>query len=263
MKVMRQKNENRDAHIEQQRKYDNYIFCWKDWMEYMCYLAIKGCVICYLFYDTWRLFFLLIPFAYIDFLTMRKKKLEKQRIELTLQFKSMIEAVATGLSAGYSLERTFVEARSDLLLIYSKEAIIIKEVDGIISGLQMNVPVEQLLQTFGKRSGIDDITNFANVVAVAKKSGGNLVRIIQKTVNRISDKLAVEEEINTMIASKKYEEKIMMAMPYGIIFYLRITDGGYFDVLYHNLLGVIIMTVFLMVIQLADMWAKKIMEIHV
>lgn len=258
-----QTKRNQDSNLEHQKNYEKYIFNWMDWFEYILRFIVKGCVICYLFYDTWKMCFLLIPFAYIDFLVMRKRRLEEQRTELILEFKSMIEAVATGLSAGYSLEKTFVEAKRDLLLIYPENTAIIQEINAIVAGLQMNVPIEQLLQDLGKRSGIDDIANFANVVVVAKKSGGNLVRIIQKTVNCISDKLAVEEEIETMIASKKYEEKIMMAMPYGIIFYLRITDGGYFDVLYHNLLGILIMTVFLVVIQLADVWAKKIMEIHI
>lgn len=258
-----QTKRNQDNNVEHQKNYEKYSFNWMDWFEYIVRLIVKGCVICYLFYDTWKMCFLLIPFAYIDFLVMRKRRLEEQRTELTLEFKSMIEAVATGLSAGYSLEKTFVESKRDLLLIYPENTAIIQEINAIVAGLQMNVPIEQLLQDLGKRSGIDDIANFANVVMVAKKSGGNLVRIIQKTVNCISDKLAVEEEIETMIASKKYEEKIMMAMPYGIIFYLRITDGGYFDVLYHNVLGILIMTVFLVVIQLADVWAKKIMEIHI
>lgn len=247
----------------QERQYDQYIFCWRDWTEYILRSLVKGVIICYLFYDTWKMCFLIIPFAFVDFFSMRTRKLEQQKKELTLEFKSLIEALASGLSAGYSLEKAFLEAKKDLLLIYSKEAFIIREINGVITGLQMNVPIEQLLQSFGKRSGIDDISNFANVVSVAKKSGGNLVRIIQKTVNSISDKLAVEEEIETMIASKKYEQKIMMIMPYGIIFYLRITDGGYFEVLYHNLLGVIIMTIFLIVMQLADVWAQKIMEIRV
>lgn len=248
---------------EQEMRYDKYIFTNRDWLQFVFRFAIKGTMICYLFYDTWKMWFLLIPLIVIEYQTTKKRKLEHQKQQLTLQFKSMIEAIATGLSAGYSLERAFIEAKRDLLLIYSGEVIIIKELNAMITGLQMNVPIEQLLQSFGVRSGIDDIANFANVVSVAKKSGGNMVRIIQKTVNAIADKLAVEEEIETMITSKKYEEKIMMLMPYGIILYLRITDGGYFDVLYHNLLGVILMTAFLIVIQLADMWARKIMEIRV
>ena len=52
-------------------------------------------------------------------------------------------------------------------------------------------------------------------------------------------------------------------MPYGIILYLRWTNEGFFDVLYGNILGAFVMTVFLVVIHIADLWAQKIMEIQV
>lgn len=246
-----------------ERNYKKYHFTWSDWIEYALKLLIKGTVICYLFYNTYKACFLVMPFGILDYRSLKQKKLEKQKQELSLQFRSMIESIATALSAGYSLEKAFEESKRDLALIYPEKENIFRELEYILSGMKMNVPVERLLQNFGDRSGVDDISDFANVVTVAKQSGGNLVRIIQKTVDSISDKIAVEEEIETMIAAKKYEEKVMMIMPYGIIFYLRLSNDGFFDVLYGNIIGIILMTVFLAVIYLADMWAQKIMEIQV
>ena len=243
--------------------YDVYYFTWKDWVEYGVKLLIKGIIICYLFYDSYKACLLLIPFALFDYRNMKKVKLENRLHQLTLQFKSMMESLVTSLNAGYSLERAFSDSRRDLELVYEKDAIIFRELDGILAGLKMNIPLETSLKDFGERSGIEDIRNFANVVMAAKRSGGNLIRIIQKTVNSITDKMAVEEEIKTIITSKRLEEKIMMAMPYGIIFYLRVTNGGFLEVLYHNALGIMLMTVFLVVIYIADIWAGKIMEIKV
>lgn len=82
-------------------------------------------------------------------------------------------------------------------------------------------------------------------------------------MNSIADKIAVEEEIKTLIAAKVLEEHIMMIMPYGIIFYLRVSNGEFLEVLYHNALGVMLMTLFLIMIYAADIWASKIMEIRV
>lgn len=246
-----------------EKDYESYHFTWKDWLEYVFKLFLKGSVICYLFYNTYKTWFLVIPFGVLDYKALKHKKLENQKRELTLQFKSMIESISTALGAGYSLERAFGEAKRDLLLIYPAQVSIFQELDHIISGMQMNVPIERLMQEFGKRSGVDDISDFANVLTVAKQSGGNLIHIIQKTVNHIADKLAVEEEIETMITAKKYEEKVMMVMPYGILLYLRVTNDGFFDVLYGNGIGVFLMTVFLAVIYGADIWAQKIMEIRV
>lgn len=244
-------------------RYDRYCFVGMDWLEYILRIFIKGIIICYLFYDSFRMCFLLIPFAIADYRVLRKQKLERQKQDLILQFKSLIEAIANGLSAGYSLEKSTLEAKKDLSFIYSSNALIFRELDGILAGVQMNIPIEELFHNFGKRSGLEDISNFANVMLVAKRNGGNLVHIIGKTVNTISDKLSVEEEIQTMIAAKKYEERIMMLMPYGILLYLRLSNGDFFDVLYHNALGIGVMTLFLIVIHLADLWAQKIMEIRV
>ena len=243
--------------------YSKYRFRGMDWLEYGIRLLLKGAVICYLFYDSLKAVVILVPFAVIDYKSLKKKKLEEQKQELTLQFKSMIEALTTSLNAGYSLEYSFETARKDLALVFDKKAFIFEELDIILSGLKMNVPLERLLKDFGERSGIDDIRNFANVVMAAKKSGGNLIRIIQKTVNSIADKIAVEQEIETLISAKKLEERIMMVMPYGIIFYLRVSNGDFLQVLYHNLLGVMLMTAFLILIYVAELWASRIMEIRV
>lgn len=245
------------------REYSKYLFQPVDWLEYGFRLLLKGLIICYLFYDSFKAAVILIPFAVLDYRSLSKKKLKGQKQELTLQFKSMIEALTTSLNAGYSLEHSFETAKKDLLLMFDKRAFIFDELDIILSGLKMNVPLEKLLQDFGERSGVDDIRNFANVVMAAKKSGGNLIRIIQKTVNTIADKIAVEQEIQTLISAKKLEERIMMVMPYGIIFYLRISNGDFLQVLYHNLLGVLLMTTFLILVNVAELWASKIMEIQV
>lgn len=243
--------------------YRVYHFCGKDWVEYGLRQLIKSVVICYLFYDSCKAAVLILPFAFIDYHNMRERKREEQKHRLTLQFKAMIEALVTSLNAGYSLEHAFQDAKKDLALLYNRQDFIFKELDAVLSGLKMNIPLERLLKDFGERSDIDDINNFANVIMAAKRSGGNLIRIIQKTVNSIADKIAVEEEIKTLIAAKVLEEHIMMVMPYGIIFYLRVSNGEFLEVLYHNALGVMLMTLFLIMIYAADIWASKIMEIRV
>ena len=169
----------------------------------------------------------------------------------------------TSLTAGYSLEHAFSDAKRDLSFMYPPDAVIFGELDEIIAGLKVNIPIEKMLQDFGHRSGIEDIENFANVVMAAKRSGGNLIRIIEKTVGNISDKLRLEEEMETMITAKKLEEKIMMIMPYGILLYLRLSNGEFLGVLYHNAVGVMLMTVFLLGVYLANMWASRIIDIKV
>ena len=243
--------------------YREYHFTWKDWVEYILRITVKGLIIGYLFYDSLKMCVICIPFFVVDYRELKKEKQKRQKRELTLQFKAMMEALVTSLTAGYSLEHAFTDAKRDLTFIYEEKAMIFVEMDEIIAGLKVNIPIERMLNDFGKRSGVEDIENFANVVTAAKRSGGNLIRIIEKTVRSISDKISVEEEMETLIAAKKLEEKIMMVMPYGILLYLRLSNGGFLDVLYHNGLGVFLMTVFLLGVYIANVWASRIMDIRI
>lgn len=66
-----------------------------------------------------------------------------------------------------------------------------------------------------------------------------------------------------MISAKKMEQKIMNLVPFLIIFYIGTTSKGFFDVLYHNLVGVVVMTVCLVFYGAAWRFSKKIVEIEV
>jgi len=246
-----------------ERNYNVYQFCIRDALEYVGKVVGKTILVAFLFFNSYKAMIMIVPLGVMEYASFKREKIAWQKKQLTIQFQSLIEIVSNALGAGYSLESAFVEAEKDLRLVYTKEESIFYELHNIKSGLSMNVPIERLLKKFAIRTGIQDIEDFANVVVVAKKSGGNLIHIIQKTVQRITERMTVEEEIQTLIAAKKLEQKIMMIMPYGIIFYLRFTNEGFFDVLYGNIVGVCIMLVFFFVIQFADWWARKIMEIQV
>lgn len=253
----------RQIDLKQKKNYNTYQFCVLEWVRFVIRTMTKGIVISYLFYDSFVGLLIIIPFCFMDYSNTKKEYILKQKERITEQFRSMAQALVTSLNAGYSLERGFQDAKRDLILLYEKEEDIFAELNLIIDGVRLNRPVEGLIKDFGMRSGVQDIRDFANVIAAAKRSGGNMIHIIEKTVKSISEKNAVEEEIRTMIAEKRLEEKIMMIMPYGIIFYLRVTNGEFMKVLYHNVLGIILMTFFLLTLYLADCWARKVMDIQV
>lgn len=245
------------------RNYEQYRFDVTDWLEYIIRVSGMTGVIGYLFYDSAKAIVLAIPIGLWQYSSLKRYKTKEQKQRIAMQFRSLMEGLVTSLTAGYSLEHAFFEVKKDMSFIYAEETEIMEELEWILSGIDRNVPIEELLKDFGERSGSEDIRNFANVIRAAKKSGGNLIHIIQKTVHSIAGKMAVEEEIETMIAAKKLEQKIMLVMPYGILGYLRLTNGEFLTVLYHNGIGMCLMTIFLTGIYLAGIWAERIMDIQI
>ena len=208
-----------------------------------------------------------VPFLIPVFLVYQKEKgkilLKKRRKETASQFKDAILSVSANQKAGYSIENAFRQAYGDMGLLYGEESVICRELYTVIAGLKNNVVLEQLLYDFGKRSGVGDIMEFAEVFSAAKRSGGNLTEVIGRSVAVIEDKIETEKEIQVVISARQMEQKVMNVVPFGILLYISIVSRGFFQVLYKNVIGVAVMTVCLAVYLGAVWLSNRIVDIEV
>lgn len=227
-----------------------------------CFLLLDG-IISYLFYESWIAFLCFLPFLKVFLKVMGKIKKEKEKSRMLEEFREMIGFISGALNAGYSLENAFWVAKKELGILYGMKSILIPYLERALRKLKMNTSLEQALLEFSEECQLEEAKNFAQVVAIGKKSGGNLVRIIEKSVQSICLKIETEEEIETMVAAKKMETRIMILFPALIVLYLRLTNGEYISVLYGNVVGIMVMTASLGVMLLAAFWSEKIMDIKV
>ena len=217
----------------------------------------------YLFYHTVFAVLLLSPLVMVFRRKKREQRMEERKWKINQEFKDGIISLSAALSSGYSAENAFEEAWKDLKLLYKEDALIMREFSYIINQIRMNITVEKALNEFAERTGVEDILNFAEIFSTAKRSGGDLVKVIRSTANAISDKVEVKREIITMVTAKKYEADIMKIIPLGIIFYLQFFSPGFLDPLYHNILGKMVMSILLIAYLCAYYLADKIVAIEV
>lgn len=223
---------------------------------------VVGCI-AYFFYRSVLACVFLLP-VFVFFLQEKRRELaKKRRQELSMQFKDMILSVSANQKAGYSVENAIREAYRDMLMLYGKDSYICKELSFIMKGLDNNVVLEKLLYNLGVRSRVPDILQFADVFLIAKRNGGNMTEILAETASTMEQKVEVDREIQVLISSKQMEQKIMNVVPFLIIFYISITSKGFFDVLYHNLAGIVIMTICLIIYFIAFRMSRQIVEIEV
>lgn len=207
---------------------------------------------------------ILIPYFILE-LRRRKVQLQKRRMEkLNQDFKDVMLLIANGLSIGYSLENAIIVARKEFPLLNQGGGEDMNyELENMCRKLELNMTVELILIDFANRCMLEDVKSFADVVIIAKEHGGNLVKIIQKTINSIISRNQVKEEIATLVAAKRLEQTIMSYMPMGIVLYLSVTNPAYTTPLYHNILGTLVVSVAIALTQVATTWAMKVIEIEV
>ena len=217
----------------------------------------------FLFYRRWWVTFLLVPLGVYATRMYMKSRLENKKRQQRSEFREALNCLSVSLRAGYSVENAIRETAKDLANILGPEADMTREFSYIYSQLLVSVPVEVLLLDLAARSDSEDIESFAAVFAAAKKTGGSLVDIISRTARIISDKIDVEREIETSLAAKKYEQRIMSVMPCGIIIYMEAASPGFLDVMYTTTFGLLAMTGCLLVYAGAVYWGAKIVDIKV
>ncbi len=219
--------------------------------------------ILYLFYH--NLFFCLagsVPGGFFYCRYAKKNREEKKRWDLMVEFKDVMDSMVSALVAGYSMENAVTEAYHDLLLLHGSETDMVKELGGIRSQLSLHQPLNELLLDLGRLSGVEDIVTFAQIYATARKSGGNLVKVMKRTAENIGEKIEIQREIRTMVAGKKMESGCMMVIPLLIIVYLQICSPGFLDPLYEGAAGRIFMSAALLAYGAAVMWSRRIMKIE-
>ena len=249
--------------LEKKVNYEDYHFTIAEMVLNILLGLIAMWAIGHFFYDSVLISFLLLPGMPI-FLKYRKKEYgQKRRESLRIQFKDAVATISANQKAGYSIENSFRESLRDMILLYGSKSIICKELDIICRGLDNNLVLENMLLDLGERSGIDDIRQFGEVFAIAKRNGGNLTEMIEMTASMIEQKTDVEQEILVMISSRKMESNIMCLVPFMMIFYMNLTSDGFFEELYHNIAGIVIMTVCLAIYIAAYLVSQKLVDIRI
>ena len=215
--------------------------------------AVLIAMAAHLFYDSIIAAVFLIPLIIPYYRRRCREKAQKDRRELSGQFREALAAIITALKAGYSSENAFVECRREMSFQFGEKAMITMEMERIVRGMENRIPLEKLLVEFASRWEIEEISEFAEVFAIARRSGGNLPEILNRTASLIRDRMEIDTEIDLLLRD---------SVPFFIIFYLGISTEGFFDVLYHNAAGIVFMTGCLIAYLIAILLSDKIMAIE-
>lgn len=244
-------------------KYRIFRITGRDYVRFTAEWFVIDAVVTYVFYESAVAFciMLLLTFGYIKYRS--NMLINRRRKELCMQFREMCISVSSGMAAGASINNALISAYEDMVRLYGNNGMICKELDAIIKGMKMSIPVEKMFEKFADKSGIQDIRMFSEILNIAQRSGGDMIKVMKTTASNIGEKAEVEREIDTIIGSKKYEQMVMNVVPFVIVLYMKVSSPETFGVMYGTVMGVVIMTVCLLAYVAAFIVGRKMTEIEV
>lgn len=175
----------------------------------------------------------------------------------------MLYYLGSSLSAGRSVESAFAQVYSSLKNIYPDDkSDIVRETEIILKRLRTNENIENILKDFANRSGIEEIHHFADVFSVCRRSGGNLIEVVRTTSRMISERIEIKQEIETNLAGKKQEQRILTLSPILMVIFISKMSGEFIQPLFSTEVGRVVMTISLLMIGIGIIISNRIMDIH-
>jgi tight adherence protein B len=192
-----------------------------------------------------------------------KEKQHRKKMAIQKEFKDAMAILYSSTAAGGTLEKAFRDAVHDMKLSEKRYTYLLPEFERICVCLNRNIPMSQALSDFAGRMGDDDIDRFVQVIAIARRSGGSLAEIIRQSADTMTLRLEINSEIETMLAGRQGELKVMMIVPAGILIYMNLCSADYMSVLYLTPAGRMVMMVSLFIYLGAICIGKKILDIRI
>ncbi|HPV02716.1 MAG TPA: type II secretion system F family protein [Clostridiales bacterium] len=244
--------------------YNVYIMGMK---QKICYTLSAAAVIFaagFLFYRSVFISVLLTPLALLYPRIKTKDIIRRRKKELNIQFKDLLYSLASSVSAGKSIESAFRAAIDDLSVLYpDPSAYILVEIRNIVSRLDTNETLESALSEFAGRAGLEDIDNFVNVLNISRRAGGNIAQIIRNTSSIISDRIEVGQEIDMLLAERRFEQKVLNAVPVFMTVLLSVSAPDYMYPVFNTAAGRLTMTISLAIMAAAWLISSKLNDIKV
>lgn len=189
---------------------------------------------------------------------LKNKRLDRLREG----FRDALYSISGSVAAGRQLPYAVGEAADAAVLSYGEDSDIACELAYIVrSYRESHGETETLLGDLGRRSGLEEIKQFAQSCSICRRCGGDMEAVSLRSAALLLDRMDFAREVKGLIAQKKSDIAILVSMPIFILIFLNLVSFSYLEPLYSGLSGRLIMTCCLGAVIGALLWCLKITEI--
>lgn len=233
------------------RNYNKYQFSLSQMsMWLLCDCSVMF-VLGYLFFKSTVLALICLAAVPLFVSLQKKRSIIKQKRDLLETFRMFICSLSAAMSGtGTSVELAVKEAYKELADMCPSTDCFVKELENILMTVDNNraKSIENEFESFAQRTGLQDIIDFASVLASCRRSNASSIpHIVRLTSGMISDKLDIMHETKVVISENKTEFYMLMAAPSAFLAFMGATMGNFADVLYNTAGGRILMAAILAV----------------
>ena len=180
----------------------------------------------------------------------------RRRAAFADQLDDSLQLMASSLRAGHSLLRS-VDSVS-----HEAEAPTSEEFARIVNETRVGRDLSDALDEVAERMGSDDFVWVAQAISIHREVGGNLAEVLDAVGHTIRERNAIRRQVKALSAEGKLSATVLMALPFGIVAFLAVSNPAYLSKFTQSLAGYAMLGTAAVMMLVGGLWLKKTVAIR-
>jgi tight adherence protein B len=206
----------------------------------------------------WSPWFIVIavvaPFTVVRYV---RSRLALVRRRFGRQLPDNLDVLASALRAGHSLVGALVVMARDAHEPSKREF------ERVVSDEQLGVPLDDSLKQVGQRMENRDMAQVALIALLQRETGSSSAEVIDHVAGNVRARQDVQRLVRTLTAQGRLARWIASLLPLGMLLAISVIQPGYLHPLFHQTVGQVFVVVGAIMIVVASLVIKRIVEIKV
>lgn len=129
--------------------------------------------------------------------------------------------------------------------------------------LKYGLSVDTVFDRFAKRVELEEVRYLSSSLTILNKTGGNIVKVFSSIEKTLFDKKKLNEELKNLTVSSNLIVKVLLFVPFLFSMVIYFLNPSYFDPLFHNPLGYVILILIGLIFILYVFFLQRIMKVKV
>ena len=194
---------------------------------------------------------LVVPLAaklYLAVLAGRRQSAFADQLEDSLQL------MASSLRAGHSLLQALDSVSRDA------EEPTAGEFSRIINQTRVGRALGPALDDVAARMDSQDFVWIAQAIAINREIGGNLAEVLDRVGQTIRERNQIRRQVKALSAEGKLSAIVLMALPFGIVAFLAVSNPAYIDKFTHSFTGYALIASAIVLLTAGAFWLRKVVS---
>jgi tight adherence protein B len=185
-----------------------------------------------------------------------KLRTSRRQAAFADQLDDSLQLMASSLRAGHSLLRA-VDAVSQ-----EAESPTSEEFARLVNETRVGRDLAEALDEVAERTKSEDFLWVAQAIAIHREVGGNLAEVLDAVGHTIRERNAIRRQVKALSAEGKLSAAVLMALPFGIVAFLWMSNPGYLAGFTESVVGYVMIAVAAVMMTVGGLWLRSTVRIR-